>query len=57
MKKAYSLDYENVKTDRERLAAVIDILDKLEKDPGPNDLEQLGTYILCGKDENGLNAV
>ena len=57
MKKAYSLDYENIKTDKDRLAAVIDILDTLDKTPSPTDLEQMGTYILCGKDENGLNAV
>ena len=51
------IDYENIKTDKDRLAAVIDILDTLDKTPSPTDLEQMGTYILCGKDENGLNAV
>lgn len=55
MKKPYSLDY-NIDRDIDRVAAVKDILDKLEKDPPPNDLEQMGTYILYGKDENGQNA-
>ena len=56
MKKPYSLNYE-IERDIDRVAAVRDILDKLEKDPSPLELEQMGSYILYGKDENGLNAV
>lgn len=55
MKKSYSLDY-SIERDIDRLKAVEDILDKLEKKPSPTDLEQMGSYILYGKDENGLNA-
>ena len=33
------------------------LLDQLEKDPSPLELEQMGSYILYGKDENGYNAV
>ena len=55
MQKEYSLDY-NIIRDVDRLAAICDILDKLDTDPSPNDLEQMGSYILYGKDENGLNA-
>ena len=36
--------------------AVEDILDKLEHNPSSTELEQMGSYILYGKDENGLNA-
>lgn len=56
MKKPYSLDY-SIERDVDRVAAVYDILDKLEKTPTPNDLELMASYILYGKDENGLNAV
>jgi len=56
MKKPYSLDYD-IERDVDRTAAVIDILDKLEKNPSPNELEQMADYILYGKDEDGLNAV
>ena len=55
MKKPYSLDY-NIDRDIDRVAAVTNILDKLEKDPSPTELEQMGTYILCGKDAEGFNA-
>ena len=55
MKKKYTLDY-NIQRDTDRVAAIYDILDKLEKDPSPLELEQMGSYILYGKDENGLNA-
>lgn len=56
MKKAYSLDY-SIERDIDRVAAVKDILDQLPFDPNPTDLEQMGSYILYGKDENGKNAV
>lgn len=56
MKKDYSLDY-NINRDIDRVKAVKDILDKLERDPTPTDLEQMGSYILYGKDEDGYNAV
>lgn len=56
MKKAYSLDY-SIERDIDRVRAVQDILDGLETDPSPTDLEQMGSYILYGKDANGLNAV
>jgi hypothetical protein len=36
---------------------VREILDTLERDPNATDLEQMASYILYGKDENGLNAV
>ena len=56
MKKKYSLNY-NIERDVDRVAAIVDILDKLEKDPSPADLEQMASYILYGKDEDGYNAV
>ena len=52
MKKAYSLDFSIVR-DTDRTAAVYEILDKLEKDPTQSELEQMASYILYGKDENG----
>lgn len=55
MKKPYSLDY-GIERDTDRLKAVEDILDKLETNPSSTELEQMGSYILYGKDENGLNA-
>lgn len=55
MKKKYSLDY-NIQRDTDRVAAVYDILDKLDTDPSPAELQQMGSYILYGKDQNGLNA-
>lgn len=55
MKKNYSLDY-SIQRDVDRVAHVYDILDKLEKNPSPAQLQQMGSYILFGKDENGLNA-
>ena len=54
MKKKYSLNY-NIERDVDRVAAIVDILDKLEKDPSPADLEQMASYILYGKDEDGYN--
>lgn len=56
MKKPYSLDYD-IERDTDRVIAVADILDKLAVDPSPTELEQMGSYILYGKDEEGYNAV
>lgn len=56
MKKQYSLDY-NIQRDVDRVAAVYDILDQLQRDPNPTQLQQMGSYILYGKDVNGYNAV
>lgn len=56
MKKAYSLDY-SIQRDVDRVAAVSDILDSLEYDPKGSDLEQMASYILYGKDENGFNSI
>ena len=38
MKKAYSLDY-SIERDSDRAAAVADILDSMDRDPNPTDLE------------------
>ena len=56
MQKPYSLDYD-IKSEKDRLVAVNDILNKLKRPPTASDLESMAFYILCGKDENGLNAV
>lgn len=56
MKKKYSLDY-SIERDVDRLAAVEEILDTLETNPSPSELEQMASYILYGKDEEGKNAV
>ena len=56
MKKAYSLDY-SIERDIDRVRAIKDILDQLPTDPTQTELEQMGSYILYGKDENGRNAV
>ena len=56
LKKPYSLDY-SIERDTDRVAAIYDILDKLDKNPSSSDLEQMASYILYGKDENGQNAV
>ena len=56
MKKAYSLDFA-IERDCDRLKAVEDILDKLQYDPSPTELEQMASYILYGKDENGQNSI
>lgn len=55
MKKPYTLDY-SIERDVDRLKAVQDILDSLDYNPNSAELEQMGSYILYGKDENGLNA-
>ena len=56
MKKKYSLDY-SIERDIDRVAAINKILDTLDKIPNNTELEQMASYILYGKDENGLNAV
>ena len=56
MKKPYSLDF-SIYRDVDRLHAVNDILDTLKTNPSNTELEQMASYILYGKDENGLNAV
>lgn len=56
MKKKYSLDFA-IERDTDRLRAVSDILDSLETDPTPTELEQMASYILYGKDENGKNSI
>lgn len=55
MKKKYSLDY-SIQRDTDRVTAIKNILDTLQYDPNPTELQQMGSYILYGKDENGLNA-
>ena len=56
MKQPYSLDFSIVR-DTDRTSAIYEILDKLEKDPSQTELEQMASYILYGKDENGQNAI
>lgn len=56
MKKPYSLDF-TIDLERDRLAAVREILDTLERTPAASDLETMASYILYGKDENGQNAI
>ena len=56
MKKSYSLDY-SIERDSERCVAVSQIIDRMDKDPSATDLEQMASYILYGKDEEGKNAV
>lgn len=56
MKKKYSLDY-SIERDTDRLKAVEDILDTLDSKPSNSELEQMASYILYGKDEDGKNAV
>ena len=56
MKKKYSLDF-SIERDCDRLRAVQEILDTLETNPSATELEQMASYILYGKDENGQNAI
>ena len=56
MRKKYSLDFSIVR-DSDRMRAVQDILDSLPTDPSPTELEQMASYILYCKDENGQNAI
>jgi hypothetical protein len=51
-KKPYSLDF-SIARDTERVKAVEEILDTLNRDPSASELEQMASYILYGKDENG----
>ena len=52
MKKKYSLDFSIVR-DIDRMHAVEEILDTMNTDPSATELEQMASYILYGKDENG----
>ena len=56
MKKKYSLNYD-IERDIDRLHAIETILDELDTNPTPSELEQMASYILYGKDENGKNAI
>lgn len=56
MKRKYQLDY-SIERDSDRCAAITTIIDSLETDPTPTELEQMASYILYGKDENGQNAI
>ena len=56
LKKKYSLDFSIVR-DSDRMIAVEKILDTLDTNPTPTELEQMASYILYGKDENGQNAI
>ena len=56
MKKKYSLDY-SIDRDIDRLHAIEEILDTLDTKPTNSELEQMASYILYGKDENGKNSV
>lgn len=56
MKKKYVLDFSIIR-DTDRLEAVKEILDTLETDPSATELEQMASYILYGKDEQGRNSV
>lgn len=56
MKKKYVLDFSIIR-DTDRLEAVKEILDTLETDPSATELEQMASYILYGKDENGQNSI
>lgn len=56
MKRKYSLDH-SIERDVDRMEAVREILDTLDFNPSPRELEQMASYVLYGKDENGKNAV
>lgn len=56
MKKKYSLDF-SIERDIDRMQAVGEILDSLETNPTQSELEQMASYILYGKDENGKNSI
>lgn len=56
MRKKYSLDF-SIERDIDRLHAVEEILDTLPNDPSATELEQMASYILYGKDENGNNSI
>lgn len=54
--KPYSLDY-TIYSSTDRCEAVHKILNGLEHNPPANDLEQMASYILYGKDEDNQNAI
>ena len=56
MKRKYQLDY-SIERDSDRCAAVAEIIDSLKTNPTSTELEQMASYILYGKDENGQNAI
>ena len=56
LKKKYSLDFSIVR-DIDRMHAVEEILDTMSTDPSATELEQMASYILYGKDENGQNSI
>jgi len=56
MKKKYSLDF-SIERDSDRLKAVEEILDTMDTDPTATELEQMASYILYGKDEDGKNSI
>ena len=56
MQKQYSLDF-SIERDIDRLAAVEQIIDTADYSFTNKELEQLASYILYGKDENGKNAM
>jgi len=56
LKKKYSLDY-SIERDIDRLHAIEEILDTLDTNPTNTELEQMASYILYGKDENGKNSI
>lgn len=56
MRKKYALDFSIIR-DVDRMHAVEDILDRMDTDPSATELEQMASYILYGKDENGNNSI
>jgi hypothetical protein len=56
LQKKYMLDF-SIEHDTDRCRAIQEILDGLDTDPSQTDLEQMASYILYGKDENGQNAI
>ena len=56
MKKKYSLDF-SIERDSDRCRAVQEIINTLDTDPTATELEQMASYILYGKDENGKNSI
>lgn len=56
LRKKYSLDF-TIERDTDRCAAIHQIIDQLDTDPSATELEQMASYILYGKDENGQNAI
>jgi hypothetical protein len=52
MKKKYELDF-SIERDIDRCNLVSNIIEAMDTDPTPTELEQMASYILYGKDENG----